>query len=132
MAKTENEAQVTLGVSDIAALLREAIKTALQEAKNPSLTEDEIAKRAKEKAFWVEQAKAAKEVQLNREKMCGHLRPEDGKSLFHWMPVVYPMNAEFGVCCRCFKEVKNYDEGKLVDNPEYNYWRRIPTGVFQG
>lgn len=101
--------------------ISEAIKAALQEARNPSPTDKEIAQAQRWQDFWKEQTKAAEHQRLVDEARCGHIRRENGKTLMHFSLNQFVPGAAEGHCSRCSFAVSNYDEKGVFPKEDPRY-----------
>ena len=137
MPKQEEAVQATITMADLQKLLETMGQNQLEqikELKKPYVSEQDIENARLAKQRFRESEKQAREYKETRQRLCTHLRPEDGRSLFFKMRNVFPRGAYSLICCRCNKLVQNYDPeiGKLVVNEEFDKWINVPTGTVQG
>lgn len=157
--KEQMVSQVDPGVLAILDKLTEKMdamsaKAYMEEQKKP--TDAQLQKKAERRWQAAQDEKARKAHEQAKIASCGHIHPDNGKSRFFKFPVGeqisqigrFPRGAGMMICSNCFYKLKNFEvtekkvpieggfyrvesEAKLVHNPEFDYWFKMPT-VSQG
>lgn len=101
------------------------VKAFVEETKKPS--EHDVAKRKREKAQWRLISEQDRGYEAAKQAACRHRHPRENKSLFWRLANQFVPGGWTLVCCRCYKQLRNYEKGELVYNKEFQEWFHEPT-----